>query len=182
MRKETLRDIRELCKARYEALITSPNVMMDFNAVDGHYVATRFNGFKPECQNIVTKGGGDYVMSVCSLTLRDSLRINKWMGLSNHLDTLAGTFFFIPKGTVVPCHKDEEAHEGFKRGQRLLTFNASAPLTLLYTNSTGKDKEMAFAATDHFITILNPTATFHGVIVDPNEDLYLVQYPLIEPS
>jgi hypothetical protein len=166
-----------MCHNRYWNLITEPNPMIDFRLEGDHYLPERFSSFQPDKHNIVTTAG-QFVMSVCALTVKDCLRIKKLLTLPPTLDITRGTFFYIPKGTVVPCHKDEEAHSGYLRNNAMFTFNVSGPKSVLYVNCSGKNGDYGFLVSDYFTTTLNPTSIYHGVIADPDEDLYLIQFPI----
>jgi hypothetical protein len=176
--RDGFQKVCDLCLERF-ADVSPLNHMIDFSiGPDRELVTERFNGFKPDHHNIVTHMG-EVCMTVVDLPVRLSYRIGKIIGFSDSIDQTRGVAYLIPANGILPCHKDEEAHDGYKRGQELVSINVSSPKSILYVNDTGNEGDIKFGVTDFFRTLLIPTKIYHGIIAGP-EDLVIIQFPLKE--
>lgn len=174
---ERLAQVRVMCEQRVADTTDNRVRIIDFSHDDaGDMLIKRFAGFEPNVQNEVYLDGQLSMFST-DIPVRTALRIRKILEMSPNVDVTRGVLFYLPPSAIVPCHRDEEAHKGYTRNSKMMTFNVSSPKAMLYVNSTGKEASVEFGVTGYFSTILCPTQIYHGVI-NGDESLYLLQFPL----
>jgi hypothetical protein len=174
---ERLAQVREMCEQRMADTTDNRVRIIEFSHdEDGDIQTKRFAGFAPNVQNEVYLDG-ELAMFSTDIPVRQALKIRKILSMSENVDVTRGVMFYLPPNAIVPCHRDEEAHKGYTRGSKMMTFNVSSPHAMLYVNNTGKEASVEFGVTGYFSTVLCPTQIYHGVI-NGEDPLYLLQFPL----
>lgn len=161
-------ELVSLCITVREKLPKMEMVLFKEDKSSNIYQQIRVNPFSPSHSNIVRHESGEYIMET-GVFGKDVLSLVKLLknDCGNRFEYRDATWFYVPKGNIVPIHIDEN-YGGIIRNKIFATFAI-----------TDKD---SWISIDHIIYPLIyvefcPTMQPHGAH-SINEDLWIIQLPL----